>query len=443
MKKLALTLKPVLAALVLGACSTGPTMPDKAWKVAPVQTVNHGGTSAAGYFALGRVKEGQGLSEQAIATYRKAIDADPGHAAAWNALGTLLAQQGRLDEGLSALEHAVALSPGASHLHNNLGYAQLLAGRDEAAADSLRRAVDLDANNRRAWSNLATAYRRVGAMEKAEFAQARASNTWATRPAVAAAPAQPPAEPGTAQPAPPAAFASVAKPTTAPPSATSIPTPPVTRAAPAAEVTTTPSATLVKVAENVFELRNAPPPPTAAVTEAAAIIAAATRPATTPVAPEPVRATDRRVAPLVASPLAAAMPSAAALTRLARFEITNGHGGEGLARRLAALLGQQGMARPRLTNQHPFTQPASYVEYRDGYRDAAEAFAAQLPFRPAVQPAAAGKLLVDVRLMLGHDLTTSDACAVLGVCTHVARAAPVRSEPARVATASMRRPSGD
>ncbi|HJV26047.1 MAG TPA: LytR C-terminal domain-containing protein [Aromatoleum sp.] len=450
MKKLAFTLKPVLAALVLGACSTGPSMPERAWKISPVQTVNHGGSAAAGYFALGRVKEGQGVTEQAIVAYRKALDADPTYTAAWNALGALLAQQGKYEEGLAALERAVSLSPTASHLHNNLGYAQLLSGRDEAAAASLRRAVDLDADNRRAWSNLATAYRRLGANERAEFAEARASNTWAAmQPAVAAAvPPQPRADADTAQPAPPTAPAPVVSElaaTSAPAAvaaiapSTRVTTPPV----PAAELTPAPRTTLVKVAENVFELHNAPPPRTVAVAEAAAIIAAATKPATPPITQEPRRAAAGPVTPLTANPVASSNPTNTASARPARFEITNGHGGEGLARRLAALLGQQGMTRPRLTNQLPYTQTASYVEYRNGYRDAAEAFAAQLPFRPAVQPAAAGKLLVDVRLMLGHDLTTSDACAALGVCTHVARAAPVRAEPARVAAASVRRPSGD
>ncbi|KON81861.2 LytR C-terminal domain-containing protein [Azoarcus sp. PA01] len=85
------------------------------------------------------------------------------------------------------------------------------------------------------------------------------------------------------------------------------------------------------------------------------------------------------------------------------------------------MLEQQGMARPRLTNSRPFDQAASFVEYRDGYRDAASAFAARLPFRPAIRATASNDLAVDVRLMLGHDLTRSDACAVLGLCSRLAR----------------------
>ncbi|WP_407278924.1 LytR C-terminal domain-containing protein [Aromatoleum evansii] len=475
MKRYALTLKPVLVAIVLGACSTTPDMPKDAWKIAPVQTVRHGGATAAGYFALGRVKEGQGASAQAIDAYRKALAADPAHVAAWNALGALQMQLGRTDEGLQALERAVSLAPTTSHLHNNLGYALLLAGRDEAAANSLRRAVELDGNNRRAWSNLATAYRRQGADDRAEFAEARARGNWsvATATPAKATPASPPALPTPAastthvlsttaaapalvvapapQPMAPklptvdisavntdpspnatpiAALGSepsIAPAAAAPaaPAASSIeartaalgfsPVSPmaVSKAAPAVEVSTTPQATLVKVAENVFELRNGPAPRDTAVAEAAAIIAAAAAPASPPAALARVAVT------VNASPVSSAAIAAPSPT--ARYEISNGHGGEGLARRLAGLLGQQGFARPRLTNQTPYNQVSSVIQYRDGYRASAEAFAALLPFQPELLPAATAGLRADVRLVLGRDLTTSDACAVLGLCTRVAR----------------------
>lgn len=486
MNRYALTLKPVLAAIVLGACSTTPDMPKDAWKIAPVQTVRHGGASAAGYFALGRVKEGQGANAQAIEAYRKAISADPAHAAAWNALGALQMQLGRTDEGLQALERAVSLAPTTSHLHNNLGYALLLAARDDDAAKALRRAVELDGGNRRAWSNLATAYRRLGALDQAEFAEARASGRWPAGPATpmmtASTSQQPSANgptPVSQQPAPvvaanvaptpaptlaapvapvapktltsppvtvsavltetspaatpiaalaPAVSAAPAKAPAAPPPTPSIEaqtaalgfatvTPASVRTAAAPLVTTKPSATLVKVAENVFELRNAPTATAAtAIAEAAAIIAAVAPPAPA-VARPPVAAET--------TPVAQA-PAADAATRAARYEISNGHGGEGLARRLAGLLGQQGFARPRLTNQAPYNQAASVIQYRDGYRASAEAFASLLPFRPTVQATASGDLRVDVRLVLGRDLTTSDACAVLGLCARVARTSAPR-----------------
>lgn len=454
-----LMLRPVLAAIVLGACSTTPSptaMPEKAWKIAPVQAVRHGGASADGYFALGRAREGQGLNAQALDAYRKAVEADPAHAAAWNALGTLQMLAGRSDEGLQAIERAVNLVPSASHLRNNLGYALLMVGRDDDAAQALRRAVELDRDNRRAWSNLATAYRRLGAIEQAEFAQGHASGTLSDTgrgvldpPAPIAASAHPslatnvsfaqasgaglavetaPIVEPTAAPTRPAdplvtvgrirASASVEVATISPLAALEVQTAPDPQARvldvqtlvaaldSGREPATTSEATaetrgresaLVKVAENVFELRNGSPAEATAGVHAPAS------------------------APLRALPL---LPSA-------RYEIANGQGGEGLARRLAALLGEQGVARPRLTNQRPFNQAASVIQYRDGFRDSAEAFASRLPFRPALVAAGGLELRVDVRLVLGHDLKTSDACGQLGLCPKVAARTPGKVASAR------------
>ncbi|NMG15041.1 LytR C-terminal domain-containing protein [Aromatoleum bremense] len=479
MNKLAPTLTPVFAALVLGACSTSPTMPENAWKIAPVQTVRHGGMNAApGYFALGRYNESRGANEQAVAAYRSALDTDPEHAAAWNALGALQVRLGRVEDGLQALTRAIDHSPEASHLHNNLGYALLLAGRHEAAVASLRRAVELDGNNRRAWSNLATTYRHLGLQDQAEFAAARASGNGSGAPRASAAPAPrrnaalplapgagapsqpllaaadsaaagalPPVTVGTigaeqldaATPLPALAPALATAPLAAAPATgievqTAAPALAPARAAGTPAAGTAPRAILVKIAENVFELRNAPVSRETAVVEAAAIITAAARPSALARTAEPVAV--RAANPSVADglpPAAAPLPSA---SRPARYEISNGHGGEGLARRLAGLLGQQGVARPRLTNSRPFDQAVSFVEYRDGYREAATAFAARLPFRPTIRATASNDLAVDVRLMLGRDLTRSDACAVLGLCTRIARSPAVQVAEVRTAAAS-------
>lgn len=480
MKRTMLALKPVLAALVLGACSTNPVLPENAWKIAPVQKVRHGGSNAAGHFALGRYREGQGAYDQAIVAYRKALDADPQYAPAWNALGTLQAQLGQFDDGLAALERAVQLQPSASHLHNNLGYALLLAGRAEPAVGSLRRAVELDAGNQRAWRNLAEASRQIGAAEEAAFADARAEGraTTARRevvnqpvggerrdtlagahaPSAAAASAAPPGKIVT----PPAPVQPEAVILRAVDGRQETVTPRVL-AAPAPGSGETPRVEIVKIAENVFELRNGRATRADTVAAAAVIVTATTHPASAAAAVTPIHssvpetlgavpASQDRVpassamraswaapassaAPasaasaspaVLGSPAAPASPPAARSSRPARYEIANGHGGEGLARRLAGLLAAEGFARPRLTNHLPYNQLASYVAYRDGYRDEAEAFAARLPFRPQVLPGPSQGLAVDVRLLLGRDLTTSSACAVLGLCPAVAtkRSAP-------------------
>ncbi len=447
MKKHVIYLKPVLAALVLGACSTGPKMPDKAWAVEPVQAVRHGASSAAGYYALGRYREGSGARDEAVDAYRKAVEAEPGQVTAWSALGALQTLLGRFEEGLAALQKAVDLAPAASHLHNNLGYALLLAGREDTAANALRRAVELDGDNRRAWINLAAAYRRLGEHDKVAMAEARARGERVPEPAasVVAASATP------VTPAEESSRLAVGRVTV--------------RTAEAGEGGNGRGASVVRLADNVYVLRNGPgrvqaehlraAPPPALVTVAAAPVAA-TRAAEVIPLPPPVDE------PLVLAALSPLPPSPAAFLPAAqsssptvvstaavslttasptpaspavakpaavagvRYEISNGHGSTGLARRLATLLGKEGAPWPRLTNQRPFTERGSFIAYRDGYREAAESFAALLPFRPRIAAAPTPGQVSDVRLVLGHDLNTSDACSVLEVCTRVARkAAPV------------------
>ncbi|MCC4115652.1 LytR C-terminal domain-containing protein [Aromatoleum toluclasticum] len=464
--KIVFALKPVLAAMVLGACSTAPTMPPKAWSVDPVLEIQHSGRDADTYYQLGRYHDGQDRLGVAIAAYRVAVAANVQHGAAWNALGTALAKSGKLAEAIDAFEKAAAITPDASHVQNNLGYALMLAGRDRDAVVPLRRAVDLDRDNRHAWRNLETAYARTGEREQAMVAKGFAD--------VGQAPA--------AAPQPPA---------------------PATQAVAANGNQAQTGSVLVQLADNVFELRAPTLSRTETVAEAATIIKAAVAPAasapaavvypvrtagetvrTSALTPEPrTPAPARSVTPdpsitparsaastlattqvptavavptavtvptTVAVPAAAAVPAAVSLpasvtapaavmvpaaiaipapqkpqliARIIRYEITNGQGGEGLARRLAALLGREGGERPRLTNHKPFDQMLSYVEYREGYREAAAAFAKRLPFRAELRAAPANLVVTDVRLMLGKDLNISDACSALGLCARYARKA--------------------
>ena len=446
MKKHVIYLKPVLAALVLGACSTGPKMPDKAWAVEPVQAVRHGASSAAGYYALGRYREGSGARDEAVDAYRKAVETEPGQVTAWSALGTLQTLRGRFEEGLAALQKAVDLAPAASHLHNNLGYALLLAGRDDAAANALRRAVELDGDNRRAWINLAAAYRRLGEHDKVAMAEAGARGERVPEPAASA-------------------VAAAAAPVTPADESSRLAVGRVT-----VRTAETGNAKVVRLADNVYVLRNGPDrvqaehlraaPAPASVTVATAPVATTRAAEVIPLPPSvdeplvlaalsplppspaaflpaaqsssPTVVSTAAVSPTTASPTAAsptaASPAAAKPAAVAgvRYEISNGHGSTGLARRLATLLSKEGAPWPRLTNQRPFTERGSFIAYRDGYREAAESFAALLPFRPRIAAAPTPGQVSDVRLVLGHDLNTSDACSVLEVCTRVARkAAPV------------------
>lgn len=400
-----LTTLGTLGTLLVAGCSTTPTMPPKAWSVDPVLEIQHAGRDADTYYQLGRYHDGQDRLGVAIAAYRVAIAANPQHGTAWNALGTALAKSGKLAEAIDAFEKAAAIAPVASDVQNNLGYALMLAGRDKDAVVPLRKAVDLDRDNRHAWRNLEAAFKRIGEHEQATVAKGFADAGQAPAPA---------SQPARAE----------------------------TQTVAAAEQPSETGSVLVQVADNVFELRAPALSRTETVAEAATIIKSAVAPAAVapaavvhpvPTVAEAVRA--NTLAPQAGMLAAMAVPVAVRapdtgpapvsqkpqlIARIVRYEITNGQGGEGLARRLAALLGREGFERPRLTNHKPFDQMLSYVEYREGYREAATAFAKRLPFRAELRAVSGNVILTDVRLMLGKDLNMSDACSVLGLCSRYA-----------------------
>lgn len=390
MKKLVRAVAPAFAATLLGACATAPTMHGETWSLEPVMKVRHSAPGAAGYYALGRYEEHRSPADRALAAYKKAVEAEPAYVPAWDALGTLQARLGRVEEAVRALERAVSLAPTASRLHNNLGYALLLAGNEEAAADTLRRAVQLDGENRRAWHNLAEAYRRLGDESNAELAEARADGRWpgaTTAPVTAAATPMPARTPASSS-------GSAAAPLT-----NGLPQGSSSTVVTAPPAQTRPTPRLEKVAENIYALRTG-----ASVTNGAAPAMAVPVPAK-PVeaAPEPSLERDKHS------------------SRPVRFEISNGHGATGLARRIATLVrGHDGVGTPRLTNQRPFMEPVSVLQYRAGYRAAAETLAARLPFSPTIREVPSNQLASDVRLLLGRDLNTSEACDALRLCPRLA-----------------------
>jgi tetratricopeptide (TPR) repeat protein len=66
------------------------------------------------------VLSNQGKLDEAIASYRQALQIDPNLAAAHYNLGSALSNQGKLDEALAELEIAVRLDPSSTLFRENL-----------------------------------------------------------------------------------------------------------------------------------------------------------------------------------------------------------------------------------------------------------------------------------------------------------------------------------
>ena len=339
----------VLAAmgLALAGCAPSASRNGTAWRIEPVMRVESAQSDARRaefLYRLGRFQEEQGRGALAEQTYRRTIGVDAGHVEARNALGVMLARQGRLEEAIFLLEGAAALAPGSSHIHSNLGYAYLLAQRHADAVRALDVAVHADAGNARARANLALAVQRGIAADT-------------NRPAELATPA--------AEVAVKVSVGDVTAP--APEGA-----PPLAMAEPAVAG---PSASGVVAIGGLAQGRLASSSPE-----------------------EGLRLT---LSETLVRPAPAVLPAAA---RPYRLEIANAMGVVRAARRVNAALTREGVPQAFLTDQRPFTQQRTEVQFVRSR----EAEARQLAERLGGQAVSAEAVLrsrgVQVRIVLGKDV---------------------------------------
>jgi len=365
-------LKPIaLAAMgcgLLSACSSPP--PARPLALQPVVRGEMPGNQAASWNRLARFHHERGQLALALGAYAQSLALDANQLEARNAVAVIEAQQGNLESARKALVALVNDYPGEAQPHTNLGYVQYLMGDNAGAAQTLRRAMALGAGPK-AFQNLQLA---EAAMGKAPAADA---------PQVADAPA--------AQPAPVAVAPAAAAPSVVPQAvdaklSEAQPVPArMPRIAPQS-LTIMPGATrevashmeLVKVAGNVYELK-------------------------AHVAPDPV------IVPPVAAAVAP-QPAVQAVAqenkvRMARLEVSNGNGVTGMARRFRSLLGQMGIPVNRLSNDKPYKQIATTIQYSPGFEK--QAASLQKALQGKAQLASRQLASSDIRLVLGKDAQTS------------------------------------
>jgi len=87
---------------------------------------------------------------------------------------------------------------------------------------------------------------------------------------------------------------------------------------------------------------------------------------------------------------------------VARLEISNGNGRQGLARLVSRQLRDPGLKVVRLKNEKKFDVRATRVEYQPAFRETAERLARYVGTGEPVEVGMAGH--ADVRLVIGHDL---------------------------------------
>ncbi len=117
-----------------------------------------------------------------------------------------------------------------------------------------------------------------------------------------------------------------------------------------------------------------------------------------------------------AEPQAAEAPAPATLPVIAppllariRLELSNGNGMRGAAARLKPQLLAEGLTVDRLTNQRPYVQRMTVIQYRAGQHDAAQRVADALRTTAPLEVVHGTGPGPDVRVVLGHDWARAPA----------------------------------
>jgi len=385
MAKVHVVLCMLFVAPLIQSCSSPPTTLAP-YGVKAMMSVRHSNESPHAYYQLGRYYQARNQLDAAAIAYQKALSVDDGYYEAKNALGVIYSMQGKLDLAIEHFRSALAQAPRSAHLHNNLGHAHYLQHKYQEAINSLEAAAALDPHNQRTLHNLGLAYAGAGLPEKS--AQAfRTAQTLRARDALAVssvlgepgatAREQLGAAPSAANERVPAVASAgdvfsralLASPSTSSSTATEA----LKAGNSAAEFIVHRSdadATLVLVNANVYELR-------------------------TPKLRAHKQSVSSSTAPRQSSALA---------ERLFRVEVSNGTGIPGLARRVGEQLKRSGVNVVRLTNQVPYRQTVTEIQYRVDYMNEADEVASSLQQQVIVVQAKALRLDIHVRLVLGKDV---------------------------------------
>jgi eukaryotic-like serine/threonine-protein kinase len=116
--------------------------------------------SRSAHDGLGYALQAKGQWDEAIASYKKAIELNMNSPRAHFYLGVILFDQKRdYDGAIACFRKAIELNPKAAIAHNNLGSALAIKGQFDEAIDCFKKAIELDPNQANALSNLAAAKR--------------------------------------------------------------------------------------------------------------------------------------------------------------------------------------------------------------------------------------------------------------------------------------------
>lgn len=338
----------------LASCTSMETALSESWRIKSVYSVNSKTETPEALYQLGRYYQGQQRYAQAATAYRRALQASNNTLVeAHNGLGVIYAGQGLYNEAIAEFKAAISHAPGAGYLYNNLGHTFYLQGTYPDAVYALEQASILDPGNPRVLQNLNQAYAKLeGATKPLE------SNLASSQVSQPITPLTPPNTPSANQEPELETFAQA-------------PAPDIKFEASQDNYTVTPTASIqtrletVQVAPNIFELRERE---------------------------NPVKIATADITPPITSKVQR------------HLEVSNGNGITGFAKKMSGFLKGHGFQATRITNQRPFQIDVSQIQYRPGYKDAAQRLKSTLPGNLELVQSTELRQDIQTRLLLGKDM---------------------------------------
>jgi predicted O-linked N-acetylglucosamine transferase (SPINDLY family) len=129
---------------------------------------------AQAHHNLGIALQDRGRLDEAVASYRRALELKPDYASAQLYLGTALKDQNKLDEAVACCRRTIELQPDCAAAYDNLGTALNSQGRHDEAIACYRRALGLKPDFAEAHNNLGTALHDQGKLDQAVACYRRA-----------------------------------------------------------------------------------------------------------------------------------------------------------------------------------------------------------------------------------------------------------------------------
>jgi len=122
---------------------------------------------AEAYFNMGVVLKENGDSEAAIDSYKKALTIKPDYAEAYNNMGNIFKDNNNPEAAIDSYKKALTIKPNYAEAYNNMGNALKDSNDPEAAIDSYKKALTIKPNYAVAYHNMGIAQKDKGDLEAA------------------------------------------------------------------------------------------------------------------------------------------------------------------------------------------------------------------------------------------------------------------------------------